>query len=254
WLRLTGRRGARDDLATAGGNGAPPGPASAATRRSGCGGGDRLHTGQPITVKVEAACLTEAATAKPLGTKARLCQKEKCRPARPRSPVSPCFRLVSLITSYAASDEHILVQASAPCRSLDSDRLDTHRHPRPSTVPGTDLRVHPAPLAPFRSDERRADLHRHVRLDRDLRGRLPASGQAEVAACRLAAWFVSRTGSRHFSGIWHLYPRTHPSRPSVGLVHCGVDQGRRRRRHSWRVGHRGIGTVADDLSPQPGRL
>jgi hypothetical protein len=45
WLRLTGRRGARDDFVTAGGNSAPPDPASAATRRSGCRGGDGLHTG-----------------------------------------------------------------------------------------------------------------------------------------------------------------------------------------------------------------
>src|SRR5262249_40124156 len=142
--------------------------------------------------------LTEPATAKPMGTKARLCQKQICRPARPRSPLSPCVRLVSLITSQVASDEHILVQASVPCGSLDSDRLDTHRRPRPSTGPDTDLRVHPAPLAPARSDERRADLHRHVRLNRDLRGILPASGQAQVATCRPAAWFVSRTGSRHF--------------------------------------------------------
>ena len=36
--------GARDDFVTAGGKGAPPGPAAAAPRRSGYRGGDGLHT------------------------------------------------------------------------------------------------------------------------------------------------------------------------------------------------------------------
>src|SRR5262249_2817025 len=38
-------RDTRDDFVTAGGKGAPPGPAAAAPRRSGYRGGDGLHTG-----------------------------------------------------------------------------------------------------------------------------------------------------------------------------------------------------------------
>ena len=44
----------------------------------------------PIAHLTRAGRLTEPATAKLLGTKARLCQKELCGQARPRSPLSPC--------------------------------------------------------------------------------------------------------------------------------------------------------------------